>query len=508
MNNTESENPIDVILIGAGIMSATLGTLLKELQPDWNIKIFERLDGVAQESSDAWNNAGTGHSALCELNYTPEQADGNIDVSKAIKIIEQFEQSKQFWASLTDQGMIADPSEFIRSVPHMSFVIGNKDIEFLRKRYAALQQHSLFKDMCFSEDKEQIAKWIPLMMQSRQSDEPLAVTYSELGTDVNYGALTRILMKNLINQGAELNLQHEVVDLKRHNQHWQLSVKDLRTHSLRNVRARFVFIGAGGGSLKLLQKSQIEESKGYGGFPVSGEWLVCKNPDVVRQHNAKVYGKASVGAPPMSVPHLDKRVIDGQDALLFGPFAGFTTKFLKNGNFTDLFKTLNINNILPMLTVGMHNISLEYYLMQQVTLSFADRMQELRTFYPEAKDEDWHLDIAGNRVQVIKKDAQKGGVLQFGTELVKSADGTLAALLGASPGASTSVSIMLELLQHCFADQVANEWSQKLLQWIPSYGQKLENNPELVQQIRQWTIKSLRLQNPAEQLAPQSAAVE
>lgn len=493
MNKTDSASTTDVILIGAGIMSATLGTLIKELQPDWTIRIYERLDGVAKESSDAWNNAGTGHSALCELNYTPEKTDGSIDVSKAIKIIEQFELSKQFWASLTDKGMITDPSEFIRSVPHMSFVIGSKDVEFLRKRYTALQQHSLFKDMAYSEDKEQIACWIPLMMQGRSSDQPLAATYSELGTDVNYGALTRIMIDNLTRQGAELNLQHEVIDLKRHNQDWQLSIKNIRTNTLHNLKARFVFIGAGGGTLKLLQQSRIEESKGYGGFPVSGEWLICKKPDVVQQHNAKVYGKATVGAPPMSVPHLDKRVIDGQDALLFGPFAGFTTKFLKNGHFSDLFKTLNINNILPMITVGMQNIGLEYYLMQQVTLSFADRMKELRSFYPHAKEEDWQLDIAGNRVQVIKKDPKKGGVLQFGTELVKSADGTLAALLGASPGASTSVAIMLELLEHCFADKVSNEWAPKLLEWIPSYGQKLETNPELVQRIRDWTINSLRL---------------
>ena len=201
----------------------------------------------------------------------------------------------------------------------------------------------------------------------------------------------------------------------------------------------------------------------------------------------------------MSVPHLDKRVIDGEDALLFGPFAGFTTKFLKCGSFKDLFQTLNFANICPMLTVGVHNFALEHYLIQQVRLSFTDRMQELRTFYPEARDEDWHLAVAGNRVQVIKKDPQKGGVLQFGTELVKSTDGTLAALLGASPGASTSVSIMLELLEHCFADKVSGEWKQKLHEWIPGYGQKLEQNPELVQRIRDWTIKSLNLHTPQQQ---------
>lgn len=500
MKNTNSDSSADVVLIGAGIMSATLGTFLKGLQPDWQINIYERLAGVATESSDAWNNAGTGHSALCELNYTPELKDGTIEVSKAIKIIEQFELSKQFWASLVDAGMIANPSEFIRSVPHMSLVRGETDVAFLRKRFAALQQYRLFQDMVYTEDKEQISQWVPLMMQGRDNSEPIAVTWSDLGTDVNYGALSRILINNLTSHGCQLHLQHEIIDLKQQNGRWHLKIKDLTNQTCQQVSARFVFIGAGGGSLRLLQKSQIEASKGYGGFPVSGQWLVCKNPEIVRQHNAKVYGKASVGAPPMSVPHLDKRVINGEEALLFGPFAGFTTKFLKCGSFKDLFQTLNFANIRPMLTVGVHNFALEHYLIQQVRLSFADRMQELRTFYPEARDEDWQLAVAGNRVQVIKKDPQKGGVLQFGTELVKSTDGTLAALLGASPGASTSVSIMLELLENCFADKVSNEWAQKLHEWIPSYGQKLEQNPELVQRIRDWTIKSLNLHTLQQQI--------
>ncbi|WP_369608843.1 malate dehydrogenase (quinone) [Snodgrassella alvi] len=496
MKNTKCDSSADVVLIGAGIMSATLGTFLKGLQPDWQINIYERLADVAAESSDAWNNAGTGHSALCELNYTPELKDGTVEVSKAIKIIEQFELSKQFWASLVDAGMISDPSEFIRSVPHMSLVRGEKDVDFLRKRYHALQQYRLFQDMLYTEDKQQISQWVPLMMQGRDNSEPVAVTWSDLGTDVNYGSLSRLLINNLTEHGCHLHLQHEIIDLRQESGRWLLDIRDLSTNTRQQVSARFVFIGAGGGSLRLLQKSQINVSKGYGGFPVSGQWLVCKNPEIVRRHNAKVYGKASVGAPPMSVPHLDKRVINGEEALLFGPFAGFTTKFLKRGSFKDLFKTLNFANIRPMLTVGMHNLGLEHYLIQQVRLSFADRMKELRTFYPEARDEDWQLAIAGNRVQVIKNDPHKGGVLQFGTELVKSADGTLAALLGASPGASTSVSIMLELLEHCFPAQVAGDWSATLHKWIPSYGQKLEHNPELVQRIRDWTLKSLGLHIP------------
>ncbi|WP_239349071.1 malate dehydrogenase (quinone) [Snodgrassella communis] len=499
MKNTNSDSSADVVLIGAGIMSATLGTFLRGLQPNWQIHIYERLADVSTESSDAWNNAGTGHSALCELNYTPQLKDGAIEVSKAIKIIEQFELSKQFWASLVDAGMIADPREFIRSVPHMSLVRGEEDVAFLRKRYAALQQYRLFQDMLYTEDRDQISQWVPLMMQGRNTSEPIAVTWSDLGTDVNYGALSRILINNLTNHGCQLHLQHEIIDLKQHNGRWHLTIKNMIDGTHQQVSARFVFIGAGGGSLHLLQKSGIQAGKGYGGFPVSGQWLVCKNPDIVKQHNAKVYGKASVGAPPMSVPHLDKRVINGEDALLFGPFAGFTTKFLKHGSFQDLFRTLNLANIRPMLTAGVHNFALEHYLIQQVRLSFADRMQELRTFYPEARDEDWHLAVAGNRVQVIKKDSQKGGILQFGTELVKSADGSLAALLGASPGASTSVSIMLELLEQCFPGKVSNEWAPTLRRWIPSYGQKLEHNPALVQHVRDWTIKSLCLQTPSKQ---------
>ena len=168
-----SDKPVtDVVLIGAGIMSATLGVLLKALNPGLTIAVYERLDAVAAESSDAWNNAGTGHSAFCELNYTPERPDGSIDISKADKIAEQFELSKQFWASLVREGQLPDPTAFIHTIPHMSFVWGAANVEYLRKRHAALLHSPLFQGLEFSDDPIQIANWIPLVMAGRDPATP------------------------------------------------------------------------------------------------------------------------------------------------------------------------------------------------------------------------------------------------------------------------------------------------------------------------------------------------
>lgn len=489
--NKKIDSSCDVLLIGAGIMSATLGMFIKMLEPKWRVQLYERLPSAACESSDAWNNAGTGHSALCELNYTPQKADGSIDITKALAIIEDFELSKQFWASLVERGSL-DSHKFIRSVPHMSFV-HEHDIPFLRKRFAALQTSPLFKNMVYSEDRAQITQWIPLMMEHRNPEQKIAATYSSLGTDVNFGELARQLLTNLEKRGAELHYSQEILDIRRVDDAWQVKIKHVKSKKVTRVAAKFVFIGAGGGSLHLLQKSGIPEANGYGGFPVAGQWLVCEDEQIASKHHTKVYGKASVGAPPMSVPHLDKRFIDGKHALLFGPFAGFSTKFLKQGKLTDLFATIRLSNLAPMMTVGMKNWGLEKYLIQQVAQSFANRMKQLRDFYPDAKDSDWRLAIAGQRVQIIKKSAEKGGVLQFGTEVVHSADGSLAALLGASPGASTAVAIMLNVLRECFPEEMQSKWEAAIKKWIPSYGESLGDNPELLEKTREWSASALGL---------------
>ena len=481
------EQAVDVVLIGAGIMSATLGVFLKQLQPDWSIEILERLDEVAAESSAAWNNAGTGHSALCELNYTPEKSDGSVDCTKAFKINEQFEISKQFWSYLVKHDLLKD-SDFIQPVPHMSFVHGEKDIEFLKKRVEQLSQHQLFAGMQFSEDHAVLKQWFPLMMEGRDPSDKVAATKSDLGTDVNFGALTWSMIRYLSAQkDVNIKVAQDVKDIERSDDgaYWEVKVKNLTTDHTRKIKARFVFIGAGGGALHLLEKSDIPEAAGYGGFPVSGQWLRCTNPEVIARHHAKVYGKAAVGAPPMSVPHLDSRMINGEKELLFGPYAGFSTKFLKNGSCLDLPSSISLSNIVPMLQVGMHNMPLTKYLIQQVRLSREEKLAILQAFYPEAKMEDWELAIAGQRVQVIKKDEHGDGILEFGTELVHAKDGSIAALLGASPGASTSVAVMLDLLKQCFPVKVASlAWQQKLKEMIPSYGEKLLENNELLGRVR------------------------
>ncbi|MBC5772701.1 malate:quinone oxidoreductase [Pontibacter sp. KCTC 32443] len=494
-NNTFDENP-DVILIGAGIMSATLGMMLKELQPDIKIEIFERLNVAAAESSDAWNNAGTGHSAFCELNYTPERPDGSVDTSKAVKIAESFEVSKQLWAYLIQQEHIKLPEYFIKSIPHISFVWGDNNVEFLRKRYEALTRCHLFKGMQYSESPMQLKEWMPLVMEGRNPNEKVAATRMEIGTDVNFGALTRCMLDELQERGnVNLHFGHEVRKLRKTSTgYWRLKVKDLKTGNKRKIFSKFVFIGAGGGSLPLLLKSDIPEGNGYGGFPVSGQWLRCTNPEVIEKHKAKVYGKASVGSPPMSVPHLDTRFINGKQELLFGPYAGFSTRFLKNGSLLDLALSVRPDNLRPMISAGIKNIPLTQYLINQVRQEPEDRLQALREYFPNARNEDWELEIAGQRVQVIKKGPKGGGVLEFGTEMITAADGSLAALLGASPGASTAVSVMVELLERCFPEKVKSpEWQAKLKEMIPSYGQSLAEDAELLQQVRSWTSDTLGL---------------
>jgi len=484
----------DVILIGAGVMSATLGSLLKELVPEWTITVFEKLASAGEESSNEWNNAGTGHAALCELNYTDEKPDGSVDISKAVKINEQFQVSRQFWSYLVNNNKGFNPQDFIMPLPHMSLVQGEKNVSFLKKRFEAMSSSPLFQGMEFSDDPSKLMEWIPLIMQDRKSNEPIAATRIESGTDVNFGALTRILFDQLKTKDVEVNYKHSVDNITRTRDGlWELKVRNLESGTVQRHTAKFVFIGGGGGSLPLLQKSGIPEGRNIGGFPVSGLFMVCKNPEVVEQHNAKVYGKAPVGAPPMSVPHLDTRYIDNKKSLLFGPFAGFTPKFLKTGSMFDLIGSVKPNNVGTMLAAGAKNMALTRYLIQQVMLSKEKRMEDLRTFVPSAKSEDWDLLVAGQRVQVIKDTAAGGkGTLQFGTEVVSAEDGSIAALLGASPGASTAVSVMLELVNKCFPQHM-KAWEPKIKEMIPSYGVSLVKNPELVEEIHTSTDRALGL---------------
>ncbi len=485
--------PVDVVLIGGGIMSATLGTLLKELQPDWRIVVFERLHDVALESSNAWNNAGTGHAALCELNYMPEGKDGALDPAKAIAINEQFQQSRQFWSSLVEQGVLDAPTTFINSAPHMTFVRGEKDVSYLRRRYEVLKNEPLFAGIEFSDDSRVINQWAPLLMQKRRKGEPFAATRVPAGTDVDFGALTRQLFDNLREQGVEVVTNREVRSIKRTGDgQWKLKWRNSVGRTPGEITSRFVFVGAGGWALKLLQSSGIPEISGYGVFPIGGQFLKTTNPALVAQHKAKVYSQASVGAPPMSVPHLDTRVVDGEASLLFGPFATFSPKFLKRGSIFDIVTQVRWGNLWPMLKVAIDNPSLITYLVGELLKDHGKKVDSLRTFMPTAKDEDWELIQAGQRAQVMKKDPDKGGILQFGTEVVTSEDGTIAGLLGASPGASTAVSIMLGLLQRCFPDRM-DEWQPRLAELIPSYGESLNPRPEAAEESLSETAETLAL---------------
>ncbi len=494
--NTENT---DVLLIGGGIMSASLGTWLHELQPEWKQTMVERLDGVAEESSNGWNNAGTGHSANMELNYTPERADGSIDITKAIEINEAFMISRQYWASQVELGALKDPRSFINSTPHMSFVWGDKNVDYLTRRYAALQKSPLFQGMQFSTDQQQIKKWAPLIINGRDPAQKVAATWTPLGTDVNYGEITRQLVGNLQKtSGFTLELSTQVTDFARQDDNsWVVTVENVATGEKHSIHAKYVFIGAGGASLKLLQKTGIPEAENYGGFPVGGSFLVTENPAITAQHTAKVYGQASVGAPPMSVPHLDTRYLDGKKVVLFGPFATFSTKYLKNGSLMDLFSATTTHNVLPMAHVGIDNFDLVKYLVGQVMLTDEDRFDALKEYFPEAKQSDWKLWQAGQRVQIVKKDAEKGGVLKLGTEIVTDQQKTIAALLGASPGASTAAPIMLNVIEKLFPQQVKSAaWQTKIKEVVPSYGKKLNSDPALAQQVWDHTAQVLELTTP------------
>ncbi|AFW02965.1 malate:quinone oxidoreductase [Gluconobacter oxydans] len=488
----------DVVLIGGGVMSATFAALLKELSPELSITMFETLEQCGQESSKAWNNAGTGHAGNCELNYTPRRSDGSVDISKALAVNTEFDISRQLWSHWVRSGRIADANSFIHACPHVSLVWGKDDVAFLKARYDAMASHHCFDGMEYSEDPAVIADWAPLAMEGRDPSVPVGATRIRSGTDVDFGALTCSLFSSLEKEtGFHSFYRHRVTDLvKTTDGRWRVTAVNTQTGVKRSVLTRFVFVGAGGTALPLLQKSGIPEARRYAGFPVSGLWLQCTDPTITQRHHAKVYGKAPVGSPPMSVPHLDTRVIDRKSCLLFGPYAGFSTKFLKTGSRMDYFRSLNGGNIIPAVTAAKDNLSLVNYLVREVTQSDHKRFRSLLNFYPLANENQWTKIVAGQRVQIIKPDNGLHGVLRFGTELVRSSDQSLAAVLGASPGASIAASVALQVVEKCFPQNVtANGWLPRLKEIFPAYGVDLKTTPELCRDLRQETARILQIEN-------------
>lgn len=492
--STKAEEPVvDVVLVGGGIMSATLGTYLSELEPSWQVRMYERLDQVGQESSKGLNNAGTGHSGFMEMNYTPEK-DGKVDIKKAIDTASQFEVSKQFWSYQVKNGVLGQPTSFINPVPHIAFVWGDS-VNYMKKRYDAMIQSPMFEGLKYTENPAEIKQWAPLVMQGRDPNQKVAATRMDVGSDVNYGSITTQLVDHLKKQSNfKLETSTEVTGISPNaDKTWTVSFKNLKTNAESHIKTRHVFIGAGGAAIRLLQMTGLEETKQYAGFPIGGIFLMTDNPTVTAQHTAKVYGKPELGAPPMSVPHIDTRYIDGKKYVLFGPFATYSNKFLKHGSQFDLIDATNKNNVIPMATIGAENLDLVEYLVSQVAMSKQDQFNELKKYYPEAKIEDWKLNQGGQRVQIIKKVPGKEATLQFGTEIFASKDGSVTALLGASPGASTSPYIMLSLMEKAFPEQVNGKWNPKLHEIVQSYGQDLSSNPALLDQVRTYTSSTLGL---------------
>jgi malate dehydrogenase (quinone) len=384
----------------------------------------------------------------------------------------------------------------------MSFVWGADNVEYLRKRYDALSAHPLFAGMRFSTDPAVIADWAPHLVEGRDLSVPIAATFTDAGSDVDFGRLTELLLETLTQrQGADLELGSEVRQVRRNADGlWEITGRRVGTGERFSYTARFVFVGAGGFALRLLQGAKIPEIKGFGGFPVSGEFLRTTKPELVAQHQAKVYGKAAVGAPPMSVPHLDTRFVDGTQALMFGPYAGWSPRFLKFGSFFDLFASIRLHNLWPMLKAGLTNIGLTVYLIQQLLARPKTKFKDLLDFFPDADPADWEKITAGQRVQVIRPN----GVLQFGTEVITASDGSIAGLLGASPGASTAAPIMLTLLERCFPDRW-EDWQGTLRQVVPSFGSSLSDDPDAAHATLARTAGALRLAVPAEPSQARSA---
>lgn len=464
-----------MLLVGSGIMSASLAAMLKGLEPRLSIRVVEVTPEPSREASDGWNNAGTGHAGLCEISYTPtREPDGSVGIGRAVSIFEQFEHSKQFWAHAVASGMAGEPGGFIHAVPHICFVQGAADVDFLRARQAALSEHHFFRSMQITADPATIQGWAPLVMEGRDR-VPVAATRADGGTEVNFGLLARRLLGWLGTQeGCDVATGCRVTGLEREGDAWRVAVTHVASGERFVHRARFVFVGAGGGSVPLLQSTGLPEAAGLGGFPIGGQWLVCDDPALAARHEAKVYGATPPSSPSLGAPHLDLRRLGGRPQLLFGPFASWTTRFLKEtGRWTDLPRSIRAGNLATLLRAAVRNRPLVQYLVAQSLQGMERRMDALRLFYPLARTADWRLVEAGIRVQTIKR-ADRGAIY-FGTEVFSSRDRSLAALLGASPGASVAVNIALETIKTCLPHLLATTAGRARMQrMIPTYDDDLK----------------------------------
>lgn len=464
----------DVILIGGGIMSASLGVMLKRLAPELSLTLYEANLEPGMEASNAWNNAGTGHAGICELYMTPREGPGGkVAVAKAIRVCAQYERSLQFWAYAVREGLVEGARDFINPMAHMSFVRTAEQVAYLAERASRLAEHHFFRSMEMTGDREKVGEWAPLLTAGRRDSVPLGASRMASGTEVDFGSLASKLCDWLGRQpGGGVLTRHRVVGLERSSAGWRVQVENSETGERFRDEGKFVFVGAGGGSLRLLQMAGIGESKGYGGFPVGGQWLVCSNPEVVDRHHAKIYGQAAMGTTPgMALPHLDTRIIRGERSVLFGPFAKLTTRFLgQAGSPLDLPRSIRPDNLSTLLHSGIHNLHLVRYMLRQGTQGMAARLDTLRTFYPEANADDWILIDAGIRVQVVKKVAGRGSSIHFETEILTNRDRSVCALLGASPGASISADLMYGVVRRCFPRLVeTGEAAARMEEMLPGH---------------------------------------
>ncbi|WP_404362730.1 malate:quinone oxidoreductase [Marinobacter sp.] len=472
---------MNVIIIGAGIMGTTFATLAKEMAPDLDITILERLDGPGEGNSSAFWNAGTGHEANCELNYTPVDEEV-ISVEKALKIHAQFNVAKQFWAHLVKKGAVKEPETFINQTRHCT-IVSESAIEELKLRFSEMSAHHFFEQMRYSEDFDEIKSWIPYVMEERPRHEKMAATLVETGTDVNFGALTEQMAEHAVRDlGVSIKYGTHVKRVHRSPTGRWVIEADTSGEPVQ-YKADVLFVGAGGGAFPLLKKSHLPFRRRFAGFPVGGRFLQAPvSKEEADHYRAKTYGKAKVGAPPMSVPHLDLRVVNGRHYLLFGPFASFKPRLERGRGFFDYLASIRPHDIPGLLNVALEHFPLVKYLVSETFKGEKSMFEELDSFAPGlSKRFDWKPIQAGQRVQIIKD-----GDLQMGTEILVSSDKTYGTLLGASPGASVSPEVMLRCLEQLLPAIFTKEEARKKKNEIFPEDDldRLINDPDHYREIR------------------------